>query len=43
MTYILDACAIIALLRDEPGARIVEQLLLEQNCMSHAVNLCEVY
>jgi len=43
MNFVLDACAIIALLRNEPGAEITERLLLEQNCMAHAVNLCEVY
>ena len=43
MPFVLDACAIIAFLRDEPGADIVELLLLDENCMAHAVNLCEVY
>lgn len=43
MTFVLDACAIIALLRDEAGAETAERLLLEQQCMAHAVNLCEVY
>jgi PIN domain nuclease of toxin-antitoxin system len=43
MTFVLDACAIIALLRNEAGAEITEQLLLEQTCIAHAVNLCEVY
>jgi PIN domain nuclease of toxin-antitoxin system len=43
MTYVLDACAIIAMLRNEAGAEITEQLLLEQTCIAHAVNLCEVY
>jgi len=43
MTFVLDACAIIALLRNEAGAEITDRLLLEQTCMAHAVNLCEVY
>jgi PIN domain nuclease of toxin-antitoxin system len=43
--YVLDACAIIAYLRDEPGAEIVENFLsLEPpSCRIHAINLCEVY
>ena len=43
MTFVLDACAIIALLRNEAGSETVERLLLEQKCIAHAVNLCEVY
>jgi PIN domain nuclease of toxin-antitoxin system len=43
MTFVLDACAIIAYLRDEIGAEHVENLLLNEKCMVHAVNLCEVY
>jgi PIN domain nuclease of toxin-antitoxin system len=43
MTFVLDACAIIALLKNESGAEIVDRLLLEQTCMAHSVNLCEVY
>jgi len=45
MIYILDACALIAYLRDEPGAEVVESFLIESDhlCMVHAVNLCEVY
>lgn len=35
----------IAFLRGEPGADIVEQALLDLNgqCSAHAINLCEVY
>ncbi|MGI0480667.1 PIN domain-containing protein [Geminocystis sp. CENA526] len=42
---ILDACAVIALVKDETGAQIVEEYLLNSNhqCMIHNVNLCEVY
>lgn len=40
----LDASAIIAYLRDEPGADMVESLLAnDEVCMAHAVNLCEAY
>ncbi|MFL6230026.1 MAG: PIN domain-containing protein [Pyrinomonadaceae bacterium] len=45
MFYVLDACAMIAYLRGEPGAEVVEQSLLDatSQCMAHAINLCEVY
>jgi PIN domain nuclease of toxin-antitoxin system len=45
MIHVLDACAIIAFLRDEAGAVVVEKILSEEppTCMVHAVNLCEVY
>jgi len=44
MTFVLDACAIIAYLRDEEGAGVVESVLLGDNaCVAHAVNVCEVY
>lgn len=45
MKIILDACAVIALVKDEAGADIVEQYLLNSRnqCMIHNVNLCEVY
>lgn len=43
MPIVLDACAIIAYLRDEPGAEIVEEALLNERCFVHALNLCEVY
>ncbi|MEA2173567.1 MAG: hypothetical protein QOD00_1159 [Blastocatellia bacterium] len=45
MIYVLDACAIIAALRKEAGAKIVKQALLEAGgqCIAHSVNLCEVY
>jgi PIN domain nuclease of toxin-antitoxin system len=43
--YVLDACAMIAFLKGEAGADVVENALLEQDsqCMAHAINLCEVY
>ena len=43
--FVLDACAMIAFLRDEPGAATVETLLVAQpaGCHAHAINLCEVF
>jgi uncharacterized protein with PIN domain len=43
--FILDACAFIALLEDEPGAERVEELLQEptNRCLIHAISACEVY
>ena len=45
MTQVLDACAIIAFLRGEPGAEVVRQCLTVQppRCVVHALNLCEVF
>ena len=45
MIYVLDACAIIAFLRDEPGADVVAAALADADSASiaHALNLCEVY
>lgn len=45
MKIVLDACAAIAFFKDESGADIVEQYLVESQyeCMIHSVNLCEVY
>lgn len=42
---VLDANAMIAFLRDESGAEIVEQTLLNKNTsvFAHSINLCEVY
>lgn len=43
--YVLDASALIALIKDEPGAELVEALLDSgtNTCSVHAVNLCEAY
>jgi PIN domain nuclease of toxin-antitoxin system len=43
--YVLDACALIAFLCDEPGALAVAALFDDPKnlCLAHAVNLCEVY
>jgi PIN domain nuclease of toxin-antitoxin system len=44
MSAVIDASALIAFLRDEPGAEMVENVLsLPQSCYAHALNLCEVY
>ena len=45
MILVLDSCALIALLRREPGGETVDSLLSDQSntCMAHALNLCEVY
>lgn len=49
MIYVLDACAMIAYLRNEAGADVVETALLEAlidpatQCVAHSVNLCEVF
>ena len=43
MQYVLDASSLIAFLRDEEGAEIVEEILLNDECITHAFNLCEVY
>jgi PIN domain nuclease of toxin-antitoxin system len=45
MATVLDACAAIAFLRDEPGAEVVEAAISGEESVSsiHAVNLAEVY
>lgn len=43
MPYVLDASSLIAYLRDEEGAEIVEDLLINDSCITHAFNLCELY
>lgn len=45
MIFVLDACALIAWLRDEPGADVVDVHVRDVNsqCLAHAINLCEVY
>lgn len=42
---VLDACALIALIRGEPGAEVVETLISTgtEPCLIHVVNLCEIY
>ena len=45
MIYVLDASAMLAYLRGEPGADIVENAILDTTgqCITHSINLCEVY
>jgi len=45
MIYVLDACALLSLIKNEDGASMVRQVLeAEENiCHVHALNLCEVY
>ena len=45
MIFVLDASAMIAYLRDEPGAgRVSEALLdLDGQCIAHVLNWCEVF
>lgn len=45
MIFVLDASAMIAFLRDEPGADLVAEVLLDSGsqCYAHALNLCEVF
>ena len=45
MIFVFDSSAVIALVRDEPGADEVETLLAseEHECFIHALNMCEVY
>ena len=45
MNRVLDACAMIAFLRGEPGADVVRAILHNPSdaCYAHAINLCEVY
>ena len=49
MIYVLDASAMIAYLRGEAGADVVETALIEAlinpatQCVAHSINLCEVY
>jgi PIN domain nuclease of toxin-antitoxin system len=44
-TSVLDACAMLAYIQNEPGAEVVEEILTRpgEKCVAHAVNLCEVY
>lgn len=45
MIYALDACAMIAYLRKEPGWDVVLRALTDTGSLSlaHAINLCEVF
>jgi len=43
--YVMDANALLASVRGEPGGRIAEGLLADSSadCIAHSVNLCEVF
>lgn len=43
--YVFDACAVVALLKTEAGANVVEDLLRGEGnrCLVHAINVCEIY
>jgi PIN domain nuclease of toxin-antitoxin system len=45
MIYVLDASAMLAYLRGEVGADVVENAVLDVTgqCLAHSINLCEVY
>jgi PIN domain nuclease of toxin-antitoxin system len=43
MMLVMDASALTALFREERGADIVEQLVHNNDCCMHVVNLCEIY
>ena len=45
MIFVLDACAMIAWLRGEPGADVVDAAVRDINsqCLAHSINLCEVF
>ncbi|HHY66832.1 MAG TPA: type II toxin-antitoxin system VapC family toxin [Alicyclobacillus sp.] len=43
MPAVLDACAVIAFLRNEEGADVVEVVLRKYQCLIHAMNVYEVY
>lgn len=45
MIFVLDASAMLAYLKNETGADVVESLRLDADstCLAHAVNLCEVF
>jgi predicted nucleic acid-binding protein len=41
--HVVDSCAFIAFLQDEPGADDITRIMKEERCLIHAVNVCEVY
>ena len=43
MNVVMDTSALVAVLRREPGADLVRDLLRDNDCAVHVVNLCEVY
>jgi PIN domain nuclease of toxin-antitoxin system len=43
VTVVLDACAVLAYLNNEEGADLVEDILANETCYMHSVNICEVF
>lgn len=43
MKYILDASAVIAFFKAEPGSDVVKRLLYSESCCIHSANWIEVY
>lgn len=43
MRYFLDACALIALANDELGAEKVEDIISDNECFVHSINVYELY
>lgn len=45
MKLVFDACALIAIIKTEPGGPLADSLLADPDniCLVHAVNFCEVY
>jgi len=43
VSVVLDARALIACLRGEPGSELVAEHLIAGHCFAHAVNLCELH
>lgn len=42
MLYVMDASALLALMQDEPGGDVVNQLIVEHECVASSVNIVEV-
>ncbi len=45
MILVMDASAIVAMLKNEPGGLDIVEIMdnLGNTCCIHAVNLCEIY
>jgi ribonuclease VapC len=42
MMYVMDASALLALMQNEPGSAVVDELIQEQECIASSVNIAEV-
>lgn len=42
MLYVMDASALLALMQDERGGDVVNELIVEQECVASSVNIVEV-